>query len=212
MKLSERLRILLKATLNDLFGEGSEVENSRSSGNLFSSNETGAERLALLTSEAEARLVALGNELRNAFGRQKKIELEWQEAVAQAQLQSDAVDEALKTGQDELARSRLVQAERSQARAKELNELHQAYQRLTNQIQEALQAQQAQLELVKRKSTEMAERERDADLMEGLVRLRREMARQAAAAQAALDEREEQIARREDRIAARREIDKISGS
>ena len=211
MKWSQRVRLLLRAALDDLFGEGSEDESGRlpRPAKILG---RGEDRLAGMLEDAQRRLEALQVELANAIGRQKRIELQWQEAVSQANRLDQAVDSALQAKQEDEARDLLDQARHSQTRAKELGELYQACKQLTSEIQEAIQAQQEQLQDMQRKYMALTEREMDAEVLEDLARLQREMSRQATGLQAELEKREEQVARREDRIAARFEVDRYKGS
>ncbi len=219
MKLRQRLELLVRTVWDDLFGEGSEGSDRSQRGKLpldldegRLSPELSEGHLTGLLEEAQRRLDELRRELADATVRQKRVELEWQAAQAQAKSLSDEVDVALKAGQEELARERLVQAQRSSQTAEEVGELYQACESLTRQISEAIQLQQAQLEAARRKAQELAERERGAEIMEWTARLRRDMARQSEAMQSELRQREEQVARREDKLAARRELDNMERS
>ena len=104
MKLTERILFLLKATLNDLFGEEPQAELRQAiSGDVTSSRLTG------LLDQAQQHLDALRLELANAVARQKRIRQAWQEALTQIESLNATVDKALKAEDEEQARALLAQ-------------------------------------------------------------------------------------------------------
>jgi phage shock protein A len=121
MKLSERIRLLLKAAANDLFGEdqGTEVRQALN-------GETNAERLTSLLDEVQRQLDSLRLELSTAVSHQKRIERAWQESAAQVKALDAAADAAIQAGQDERAREYLGQLGSAQNNARELEDLARA--------------------------------------------------------------------------------------
>lgn len=200
MKLIERLSALLKSLASDILGEETGEALSLAQG-----DGADAERLAGLLEEAQGRLDALRLELADANGRQKRIALAWQEAQQNSQALDAAVDAALQAGEDDQARTRLVQAQRAQANAKELDELHQASGQLAEQIRAAVADQQERLALLRGRYQALVDRERTAKAMDDLLRAQKELAEQQSVLQKEFQQREAQIAQREDRLAARRE-------
>jgi phage shock protein A len=211
MKLSQRLRILFRSMLDDLFGEEAGLEaGERKPDWLVSSPartiDSSEEYFQVWQAESQSHLGELQVELVNATARQKRAELSWQDAQQKAQSLDRAVDAALQAGQEVQARAAQKEALQGEARVQELGDLYQACIRLTERLQEAIHDQQQQLAKVQTEAKILEEREYSASVLEDLVRQQREETRRAADLQRELDERKEQIARREDRIAARQEL------
>jgi phage shock protein A len=203
MKLSERLRLLLKAAVNDLFGEDQIVEVRR-----VVDGETTAERLTGLLDEAQRQLDTLRLELGNATSHQKRIERAWREAVAQVKALDAKADEAVQAGQDERAREYLAQIQPAQENARELEELSQACEQRSTDLRTAINQQQERLDALRRRTLALTNRERSIVTLDELLGDQQSLAHQTEKLQTELTTWEEQIARREDRLTARREWSK----
>src|SRR5689334_179531 len=118
MKLSQRIRLLLQAAANDLFGEDQLTEAGQAL-----DGETNADRLTGLLDDVQRQLDSLRLELGNAMSHQKRIERARQESAAQAQALDAAADAAIQAGQEERAREYLTQLQSAQQNAGELEEL-----------------------------------------------------------------------------------------
>lgn len=203
MKLTQRLSLLLKATFNDLFGEEPAAEIRQ---NL--NGETTAERLTGLLDEAQHQLDALRLELGNAVSHQKRIAQAWREAVAHVKILDTAVDTAVKAGQDNQAREYLAQVKSAQEAARELEELTRACEQRSVDLRLAVNQQQERLDTLQRRALALTDRERSVVALDELFGDQQSLARQTEKLQTELIAWEEQIARREDRLAARREWSK----
>ena len=203
MKLSQRIRLLLKAAANDLFGED-QVTEVRQTLN----GETTAERLAGLLDEAQRQLDSLRLELGNAVSHQKRIERAWQESQTQIKALDAAADAAVQAGQDERAREYLTQLQSVQKHAGELEELSRASEQHSTDLRAAVNQQQEQLDVLRRRALALTDRERSVTALTDLLGDQQSLARQTEKMHKELTEWEEQIARREDHLSARREWDK----
>ncbi len=166
------------------------------------------DHVVALLDTAQARLNVLRDELATAIAREKRAEIEWHAAVAQANALDVGVDAALRTGQDEAARAQIVQASRAQIKADELSEHYQACVRVSTRLREEVMALQDQIDETHDRYTHLNDRDRSAQSLESLNQLRREQRKDTRALHSELDERKEQVAKREDQIAAREEIDR----
>ena len=203
MKLTQRLQLLLKTMLNDLFGEEPAAEIRQTL-----NGETTAERLTGLLDEAQHQLDALRLELGNAVSHQKRIAQAWQEAVAHVKTLDTAVDTAVKAGQDNQAREYLAQVKSAQEAANELEELTQACEQRSVDLRLAVNQQQERLDTLRRRALALTDRERSVVALDELFGDQQSLARQTEKLQTELAAWEEQIARREDRLTARREWSK----
>jgi phage shock protein A len=203
MKLSERIRLLLKAAANDLFGEDQSTEVRQAL-----NGETNAERLTGLLDEAQRQLDSLRLELNTAVSHQKRIELAWQASAAQAKALDAAADAAIESGQDERARETLVQFHSAQNNARELEDLARAGEKRSTDLRLAVNRQQEQLDVLRRRALTLTDRERSVTTLAELLGDQQSLSRQTEKLHTELTEWEEQIARREDHLAARREWSK----
>lgn len=203
MKLTQRLHLLLKTTLNDLFGEEPVTEARR-----VIDGETTAERLTGLLDEAQRQLDTLRLELGKAVSHQKRIAQAWQEAVAHAKTLDAAVDTAVKAGDDDRAREYLAQVKPAQEAASELEELTQACEQRSADLRLAVNQQQERLDALRRRALALTDRERSVAALDELFGDQQSLARQTEKLQTELASWEEQIAHREDRLTARREWSK----
>lgn len=202
MKLAQRLRMAAQAWIRDVFSE----ETAPGAPGAASPEEA----LTGWLNDAQARLDALQVSLVKAQTRRDQLAHERQAIQVQADGLSAAVDAALAQGQEDLARARLADLNRLQLQAAGLQNSQEAAAQLVDALQDALFALQAQVGEARRKAQALSERASQAEMLEALARLRRDLNRQAAAIQAELAGRQEQIARREDRLAARAEIERRS--
>ena len=203
MKLSERIRLLLKAAANDLFGEDQAAEVRQ-----VLNGETTAERLTGLLDEAQRQLDTLRLELGNAVSHQKRIERAWQESAAQVKSLDVAADAAIQDGQDERAREYLAQLQSAQQNAQELEELARAGEQRSADLRSAVNQQQEQLDALRRRVLTLTDRERSVTALAELLGDQQSLSRQTEKLHTELTAWEEQIARREDHISARREWSK----
>ena len=198
MKLTERVLFLFKTVWNDLFGEESEVRQAIT-GDLT------ADRLTGVLDEAQQHLDALRLELANAVARQHRITHTWQETLIKIQSLQAKADKALEAGQDEEARSLLEQANPLEKGANEMAALVQTCEQHTSEIRAAINQQQEQLDSLRRRALLLADRESSLSTLTDLFGTQQSLTRQTDKMQTELAEWEEQIARREDQLAARRE-------
>jgi phage shock protein A len=203
MKLTQRILFLLKTAWNDLFGE-----EQQSQARQVISGDTTAGRLNGLLDEAQQHLDALRLELANAVTRQKRIRRTWQEALTQIESLNSAIDEALKAGREAEARTLLGQVNPLQKGTDEMAELVQVCEKHTSEIRAAVNSQQDQLDSLRRRSLLLEDRENSLVVLNELFGTQQSLTRQTDKMQNELAEWEEQIARREDQLAARREWSK----
>ena len=168
---------------------------------LISEEDTAAEEdhVAALLDTAQARLNVLRDELATAIAREKRAEIEWHEAVAQASALDTGVDAALRAGQDEAARA--------QIKADDLSEHYQACQRVSARLREEVMALQDEIDETQERYTHLTDRERNTQSLEQLNQLRRDQRKDTRALHSELDEHKEQVAKREDHAAARDEVE-----
>jgi phage shock protein A len=203
MNLSQRIRLFLKAAANDLFGED-QITEARQALN----GDTNAERLTGLLDDAQGQLDALRLELSNAVSHQKRIERACQESGAQVKILDAAADAAVQAGQEERARDYLLQLQSAQKNAHELQELGRAGEQRSNDLRAAINQQQEQLDTLRRRTLTLTDRERSVVALAELLGDQQSLSRRTEKLHAELTAWEEQIARREDLLAARREWNK----
>jgi len=203
MKLSQRIRLLLKTAVNDLFGEDQSSEVHQ-----MINGETDAERLTSLLDDAQRQLDLLRLELNNAVSSQKWIEIAWRQAVTQVQAIDAAVDAAIKSGNDEQAREYLMQLNSASQSENELEELTQTGKKHSNDLRVVVNQQQEQLNILKRRTLALTDRERTALALSELLGNQQSLTRQTEKLHGELTVWEEQIARCEDLISARQEWNK----
>ena len=203
MKLSQRIHLFLKTAANDLFGEEQATEVRQ-----VLNGETSPERLTGLLDEAQRQLDSLRLELGNAISHQKRIERARQESAAQVKALDSAADAAIQAGQDERARECLVQLQLAQKNAGELEELERAVAQRSTDLRAAVNQQQEQLDALRRRALTLTDRERSVKALAELLGDQQSLSRQTEKLHTELTEWEEQIARREDLLSARREWSK----
>ncbi len=193
MKWFDRILTALRSAARDLISEEDEIE---------------ADRVETLIDAAQTRLMVLRDELAQAVAREKRAEIEWRAAWDQANALDGNVDQALRAGQDDLARLHIEQASRAQVKADELSEHYQACVRVTTRLREEVNALETQLDDVIRRQTQLSDRERSAESLEQLNRLKREQRRAASELKRDLEDRAREVSKREDYLSAREEIDR----
>ena len=193
MKWFDRILTALRSTARDLISEDDEIEG---------------DRVETLLDAAQTRLTVLRDELAQAVARDKRAEIEWHAAWDQANALDGNVDQALRAGQDDLARVHIEQASRAQVKADELSEHYQACVRVTTRLREEVNALQSQLDDVIQRQTQLADRERSAASLEQINRLKREQRRAAADLKRELEDRAREVSKREDYLTAREEIER----
>lgn len=203
MKLTERILFLLKTAWNDLFGEEPQGEVRR-----VVSGDTAADRLNGLLDEAEQHLDALRLELASAILHQQRIRHTWQDRLAQIESLNLAVDEALKGGREDQARGLLNRINQLQKSADEMAELLRACEEQTSEIRVAVSEQQEQLDVLRQRSLLLGDRESSLAALTEVFGSQESLSHRTEALQDELAQWEEQIARREDKLAARREWNK----
>ena len=193
MKWFDRILTALRSATRDLISEDDEIES---------------DRIDTLIAAAQTRLSVLRDELAQAVAREKRAELEWHAAWDQANALDANVDQALRAGQDDLARAHIEQASRAQVKADELSEHYQACVRVTTRLREEVTALQTQLDDVIKRQGQLSDRERGADSLESINRLKREQRRATSELKRDLEERARQVSKREDYLAAREEVER----
>ncbi len=193
MKWFDRILTALRSTARDLISEDDEIE---------------PDRVEALIEAAQTRLNVLRDELAQAVARERRAELEWRAAWDQANALDANVDNALRTGQDDLARMQIEQAARAQVKADELSEYYQACVRVTTRLREEVNTLHAQLDDVIQRQSQLSDRERSAASLEQINRLKREQRRAASELKRDLEERARVVSKREDYLAAREEIER----
>ncbi len=193
MKWFDRILTALRSAARDLISEDDEIEG---------------DRVDTLIDAAQTRLAVLRDELAHAVAREKRAEIEWRAAWDQANALDTNVDNALRAGQDDLARMHIEQASRAQVKADELSEHYQACVRVTTRLREEVNALQTQLNDVIQRQTQLSDREGSADSLEQINRLKREQRRAASELKRDLEDRARQVSKREDYLAAREEIER----
>src|SRR5512147_3134354 len=191
MKWFDRILTALRSAARDLISEDDEIEG---------------DRVETLIDAAQTRLAVLRDELAQAVAREKRAEIEWRAAWEQANALDANVDNALRTGQDELARAHIEQASRAQVKADELSELYHACVRVTTRLREEVSTLQTQLDDVIRRQGQLTDRELNATSLEQINRLKREQRRATSDLKRELEDRAREVAKREDYLAAREEI------
>ena len=193
MKWFDRILTALRSAARDLISEDDEIEG---------------DRIDTLIDAAQTRLTVLRDKLAQAVAREKRAEIEWHAAWDQANALDGNVDTALRAGQDDLARTHIEQASRAQVKADELSEHYQACVRVTTRLREEVSALQSQLDDVVRRQSQLTDRERSATSLEQINRLKREQRRAASELKRDLEDRAREVAKREDYLAAREEIER----
>jgi phage shock protein A len=193
MKWFDRILTALRSAARDLISEEDEIEG---------------DRVDTLIEAAQTRLTVLRDELAQAVAREKRAEIEWRAAWDQANALDTNVDNALRVGQDDLARVHIEQASRAQVKADELSEHYQACVRVTTRLREEVNALQTQLDDVIRRQTQLTDREQSATSLEQMNRLKREQRRAASELKRDLEDRAREVSKREDYLAAREELER----
>jgi chromosome segregation ATPase len=202
-RIAQRILFLLKTIWHDLFGEEPRGEVRRTI-----TGETTSDRLSALLDETQQHLDALRLEMANVVTHQQRIRQTWQERLAEIQYLNTAVDEALKAGRDDQAHGLQSQINRLQKGADEMAELVHACQEQATEIRNAVNSQQEQLDALRRRSLLLEDREHSLATLTEVFSAQQNLSRRAGALQTELTEWEEQIARREDKLAARRDWSK----
>jgi phage shock protein A len=196
MKWFDRILTGLRAAARDLLSE--EVTPT----------DAEADRLDALLDTAQTRLNVLRSELAQAIAREKRAEIDWRAAWEQANALDAGIDSALRAGQDDVAREQIERASRAQVKADELSERYQASIRVTTRLREEVNALHAQIDEVQRRRNGVLDRELSAESLEQLQRLKRERRKEARQLRDDLKAREEQVARKEDRLSARDDVER----
>jgi phage shock protein A len=193
MKWFDRILTALRSAARDLISEEDEIEG---------------DRVDTLIDAAQTRLTVLRDELAQAVAREKRAEIEWRAAWDQANALDTNVDNALRAGQDDLARVHIEQASRAQVKADELSEHYQACVRVTTRLRDDVNTLQAQLDDVIRRQTQLTDREQNATSLEQINRLKREQRHAASDLKRELEDRAREVSKREDYLSAREEIER----
>lgn len=197
MNLLDRLQLLIKAVMHDLWSDSLQTAVD---------GPTTTQQEAVLV-EARAQAAAMGAELAEAVARDKRLEMEWQQAQAQAGAASRAVDQALQSGQDEQARAYLQESKRLDAEAARKQRRYEESSALTVKMLRVLMEYDEHLAVLNRQMEDLIEKERGAARLEEIEGLRRSIRREMTVIQSSLALRREMAARREDKLSARGELD-----
>ncbi len=198
MKWIDRIFNSLRTAARDLLSEDDQPIDAN------------ADRATALFDAANARLNVLRDELAQAIAREKRLEVEWRSAQTQADALNEAVDALLRANDDEAARAQIEPASRTQVKADELSERYQAAVRTTARLRDEVRSLQAQVDEARQQQEQVWLRENSADSLEKLHQLQREQRRDARTLNEDLASRRESVARREDRLAARDDIDRTT--
>ncbi len=194
MKWFDRILTSLRAAARDLISE--------------EDNDVEADRVEALLETAQTRLHVLRSELAQAIAREQRAEIEWRAAWEQANALDATVDSALRAGQDDIARAKIEEASRAQVKADELSERYQASVRVSTRLREEVNILQRHIDEVRQRQGQIANREWSAQSLEQLQQLKREQRKETHQIHDELRDRQEQVARREDRLTARDELDR----
>lgn len=197
MKFLDTLRSALAGVFQDLFGEDLPLSSTRPA---FSQAES-------LLAEVRAQFAELQTSHNQAVIREKRAELEWRQATAEAQALDEEIDRALLAGDEAKARSQTERLHRLQALGIDLEGRYQACAQVSQALQGELDIVQRNIEDVRRKLDEYHDRQQAVESLEQITQLRRKLRRDLASFDDELSQRKEQVARLEDRLAARRELD-----
>jgi phage shock protein A len=170
--------------------------------------ESNTDRLTSLLDDAQRQLDVLRLELSKAVSHQKRIERACKESAAQATALDTAADEAIRAGQDDRARQYLSHLQSMKQQVSDLEELARAGEKHSTDLRIAVNRQQEQLNTLRRRALALSDRERSVTTLAELLGDQQGLARQTEKLQTELSEWEEQIARREDYLSARREWNK----
>ncbi|CAG0931450.1 hypothetical protein PLCT1_01766 [Planctomycetaceae bacterium] len=198
MKWIDRIFNSLRTAARDLLSEDDQPADAQ------------ADRSTALFAAANARLNVLRDELAQAIVREKRLEVEWHTAQTQADALNEAVDALLRASDDDAARSQIEPASRTQVKADELSERYQAAVRTTARLRDEVRSLQGQVDEARQQQEQLWLRENSAESLEKLHQLQREQRKDARTLNEDLASRRESVARREDRLSARDDIDRTT--
>lgn len=135
---------------------------------------------AALLKETQYHLDGLRGELVRAIARQKRAETAWRVAAAQGQLDAD-----------------------------ELQTRYESYAQTVASLQADIERLQQRLQAVRQRHGSLAEREESVETVTRLQQIRRDLDKTAESMHTELDDRQEEIAQREDHVAAYEELEEI---
>jgi chromosome segregation ATPase len=136
--------------------------------------------LSPLIRQTQIRLNELSDELAQAIAREKRAETMWRTSQAQGKPETE-----------------------------EMEQRHRAFVRATASLQLEMDQLQARLDGIRQRSGRLNEQEESVVTIERLQQLRKEMNKAADSLHTELEERGEQIAQREDKTAAREDIEDV---
>ena len=198
MKWIDRIFNSLRTAARDLLSEDDQVADATT------------DRATALLDAANARLNVLRDELAQAIAREKRLEAEWRTAQTQADALNEAVDALLRANDDEAARNQIEPASRAQVKADELSERYQAAGRTTARLRDEVRSLQGQVDEARHQQEQVWLRENSAESLEKLNQLKREQRKDTRTLNDDLAARRETVARREDRLAARDDLDRTT--
>ena len=198
MKWIDRIFNSLRTAARDLLSEDDQTVDAT------------ADRATALLDAANARLNVLRDELAQAIAREKRLEAEWRTAQTQADALNEAVDALLRANDDEAARNQIEPASRAQVKADELGERYQAAGRTTARLRDEVRSLQGQVDEARHQQEQVWLRENSAESLEKLNQLKREQRKDTRTLNDDLAARRETVARREDRLAARDDLDRTT--
>lgn len=189
-----QVKRVLQAILRDLFREEDQSQQ---------------DRIGEILDAMQSTLELLRDDLAEAVAREKRIERAWRQKLSEVAELKEAVDAALQADQDDEARMQLDRERHAQAVADEMRELHQHHTEVTSELRKHIRDFQERLELARRQLAQLDDLDRSTELLEQLNHMQHEGQRRVARIRLQLDVREEEIALREDQIAARSEVARI---
>lgn len=190
-RLIPRVKLLLQATLHDLFSED---------------DPPAGDQVVQMLDTIQAQLEMLRDDLAEAIARERRSEVEWRRELTLIQSLREQVNAALQTNDDEQARAHLRAELHAQERADALREHHQRYMEVTEHIRQALRDFRKQLDDARLQFEQLAEYERNADMLEQLNRLQLEQRWRVTSLREQLRGRGDEVAAREDQVDARDKV------
>lgn len=199
MNLLDRLKLLVQSTVHgavdDLFGEG-ESKPDRSA----------APDTDKLLKQADQRLARLHNDLAQAVAREKRAEAAWQAANAKSRALNSEVDALLKADQTDAAREKLAQLKRADADVATLDKSLRQYAGLTTRLKQEMDELETHIKQVRERLQRVDEHEAHADLSEQRQQTQKAQTSATEQSTVELETCEEQVAQREDQIAAHDDV------
>lgn len=202
MNLLDKLKTLVQSTVSDavqdLLGEDTRDRTAKIS----------APDTEKLLKQADKRLAKLREDLADAVAREKRAEQSWQAAGANARKLNDEMDALLKADKTDDARAKLQQAKLAEKQVTDTERDAQRYEQLSAKLRQEMALLEAQLNEVRRKLNQTAEREASVNVAEQTQQVAKEQRKEIEKVEPELKAKEEEdAAKREDNVEAKDELD-----